>query len=107
MLPRDPGRGLRGVGQLVPDADRRGPPSPEGRGGDGPPGRDPGLDRGGGRPMSAEAPPTRPAVPFQEAAKLALGNTQLRRNMGKATQTIRGKRASVVGELPDWEPLRE
>ena len=27
--------------------------------------------------------------------------------MGKATQTIRGKRAAVVGELPDWEQLRE
>jgi L-lactate dehydrogenase complex protein LldF len=57
--------------------------------------------------MSVEALPTRPAVPFQDAAKLALGNTQLRRNMGKATQTIRGKRAAVVGELPDWEQLRE
>src|SRR5438477_5512640 len=57
--------------------------------------------------MSVEAIPTRPAVPFQDAAKLALGNSQLRRNMGKATQTIRGKRASVVAELPDWEELRE
>ena len=27
--------------------------------------------------------------------------------MGKATQTIRAKRAGVVGELPDWELLRE
>ena len=44
---------------------------------------------------------------FPEAAKTALGNTQLRRNMGKATQTIRGKRANVVGELPDWEALRD
>jgi hypothetical protein len=26
---------------------------------------------------------------FQESAKVALQNTQLRRNMGKATQTIR------------------
>ncbi|WP_435007854.1 LutB/LldF family L-lactate oxidation iron-sulfur protein [Tundrisphaera lichenicola] len=57
--------------------------------------------------MSVEAIPTHPAVPFQDAAKLALGNTQLRRNMGKATQTIRGKRASVVAELPDWQELRE
>ncbi len=57
--------------------------------------------------MSVEALPTRPAVPFQDAAKLALGNTQLRRNMGKATQTIRGKRAAVVDELPDWQELRE
>ena len=57
--------------------------------------------------MSVEAIPTSPAVPFQEAAKLALADTQLRRNMGKATQTIRGKRSAVVQELPDWEQLRE
>lgn len=44
---------------------------------------------------------------FEKAAKEALGNTQLRRNMGKATQTIRGKRAAVVNELPDWQALRE
>src|SRR3954452_15349460 len=51
--------------------------------------------------------PTTPGMKFQDAARLALGDTQLRRNMGKATQTIRGKRAAVVGELPDWEQLRE
>lgn len=51
--------------------------------------------------------PSLPILPFSEAAKVALGNTQLRRNMGKATQTIRGKRAAVVGEMPDWEQLRE
>jgi L-lactate dehydrogenase complex protein LldF len=33
-------------------------------------------------------------------------DTQLRRNLGKATTTIRAKRASVVAELPDWEELR-
>lgn len=44
---------------------------------------------------------------FQSGARAALANPQLRRNMGKATQTIRGKRAAVVGELPDWEALRE
>ena len=51
--------------------------------------------------------PTRPGVKFQDAAKLALGDSQLRHNMGKATQTIRGKREKVVAELPDWEALRE
>jgi len=51
--------------------------------------------------------PTRPAVKFQDAAKLSLADTQLRHNMGKATQTIRGKRARAVEELPDWEALRE
>ena len=44
---------------------------------------------------------------FQQGAHLALANTQLRRNLGKATSTIRAKRANVVGELPDWEALRE
>jgi L-lactate dehydrogenase complex protein LldF len=44
---------------------------------------------------------------FQRNASKALADTQLRRNMGKATQTIRNKRANVVGELPDWEALRE
>src|SRR5215831_10980984 len=43
---------------------------------------------------------------FPEAAKTALSNTQLRRNLRKATTTIRAKRAAVVGELPDWEELR-
>ena len=45
--------------------------------------------------------------PFPVAARKALANTQLRRNLGKATATIRAKRAAVVAELPDWEELRE
>jgi L-lactate dehydrogenase complex protein LldF len=57
--------------------------------------------------MSYEPIPTHPAIPFEQAARGALENTQLRRNMGKATQTIRGKRAKVVAELPDWQELRE
>lgn len=44
---------------------------------------------------------------FPVGAKNALQNTQLRRNMGKATQTIRGKRAAVVDELANWEELRD
>src|SRR5881394_1843593 len=43
---------------------------------------------------------------FPQAARTALSNSQLRRNLGKATTTIRAKRAAVVGELPDWEALR-
>src|SRR5260370_276864 len=43
---------------------------------------------------------------FPQAAKTALANSQLRRNLGKATTTIRNKRAAVVSELPDWESLR-
>ena len=44
---------------------------------------------------------------FPIAARRALADTQLRRNLGKATTTIRAKRAQVVAELPDWEQLRE
>lgn len=44
---------------------------------------------------------------FEVGAKAALQNTQLRRNIGKATQTIRGKRHAVVSECDDWEELRE
>jgi L-lactate dehydrogenase complex protein LldF len=44
---------------------------------------------------------------FPDAARKSLTDTQLRRNLGKATRTIRGKRAAVVAELPDWEALRE
>src|SRR3954453_15195305 len=44
---------------------------------------------------------------FPAAAREALGDVQLRRNLGKATGTIRAKRAAVVAELPDWEELRE
>jgi L-lactate dehydrogenase complex protein LldF len=45
-------------------------------------------------------------APFPVAARDALADTQLRRNLGHATATIRAKRAKVVGELPDWEALR-
>ncbi len=43
---------------------------------------------------------------FPAAARRALADTQLRRNLGKATGTIRAKRAAVVGEVPDWAELR-
>ncbi len=45
--------------------------------------------------------------PFPVAARRALADTQLRRNLAKATAGIRAKRATVVAELPDWEELRE
>jgi L-lactate dehydrogenase complex protein LldF len=43
---------------------------------------------------------------FPAAASVALRDSQLRRNLGKATGTIRAKRAAVVDELPDWSGLR-
>jgi len=45
-----------------------------------------------------------PAFPI--AAREALADSQLRRNLRHATGTIRTKRANVVEELDDWEPLR-
>ena len=44
--------------------------------------------------------------PFPEAARLALADSQLRRNLRHATGTIRTKREGVVAELDDWEALR-
>jgi L-lactate dehydrogenase complex protein LldF len=48
----------------------------------------------------------RGSEPFPVAARRALGDPQLRRNLGAATATIRAKRAAVVAEVPDWEQLR-
>ena len=45
--------------------------------------------------------------PFPVAAREALGDSRLRRNLAHATSTIRAKRAHVVDEVPDWEALRE
>jgi len=48
----------------------------------------------------------RPADKFATAAHKALGDSQLRRNLGAATATIRKKRANVVRERTDWEQWR-
>jgi L-lactate dehydrogenase complex protein LldF len=64
---------------------------------------------------AAELPPRRAdrpeptfagTPPFPEAARKALANGQLRANLGRATTTIRTKRAAVVAERADWEALR-
>ena len=44
---------------------------------------------------------------FPDAAREALADSRLRRNLGHATATIRAKRAAVVAEVPDWEALRD
>ncbi len=44
---------------------------------------------------------------FPEAASIALRDAQMRRNVRKATTTIRDKRERVVAELDDWQELRE
>ncbi|MGO1317969.1 MAG: LutB/LldF family L-lactate oxidation iron-sulfur protein [Cellulomonadaceae bacterium] len=79
--------------------------------------RDHHLPDGGDQTSSATEPvfgdvphpdsPLRWGETFPQAARAALQNTQLRRNLKHATSTIRAKRAAVVGEVPDWEDLRE
>ena len=43
---------------------------------------------------------------FPAAAHETLQDSQLRRNLGKATTTIRAKRLNTIAELDDWEALR-
>jgi L-lactate dehydrogenase complex protein LldF len=43
---------------------------------------------------------------FAVAAREALGDTRLRRDLQGATATLSGRRALAVGELEDWEELR-
>jgi L-lactate dehydrogenase complex protein LldF len=50
-------------------------------------------------------PKTAPSFPV--AAKKILGDLQLRKNVLHATDVIQAKRARVVGEMSDWENLRE
>jgi L-lactate dehydrogenase complex protein LldF len=47
------------------------------------------------------------AQAFPAAARQELANPQLRANLRHATHTIRDKRLRVVGELADWEALRD
>jgi L-lactate dehydrogenase complex protein LldF len=44
---------------------------------------------------------------FPMAAKSAMKDAQLRRNVHHATEVIQAKRARVVGEMLDWQELRE
>ena len=53
--------------------------------------------------MSGTALDPRTAPMFQMAAKAAMGNAQLRKNVRHATDVIQTKRARVVGEMPDWQ----
>lgn len=47
------------------------------------------------------------APPFPEAAKADLRDTQLRRNLARATDTIQRKRAALLEEKQDWQALRD
>ena len=57
--------------------------------------------------MSVLVGKTAQAPDFPVAAKTALKNDQLRRNVHNATGIIRGKRALRVEEMPDWQELRQ
>ncbi len=59
------------------------------------------------RKAQEQESPLRGSLPFPKAAHSALANEQLRRNLAHATSVIRSKRDLVVGEMPDWEALRE
>ncbi len=59
-----------------------------------------------GMPGAAKGGRLRQERPFPDAAREALADGQLRRNLAHATGTIRAKRARAVAELPDWEALR-
>jgi L-lactate dehydrogenase complex protein LldF len=57
--------------------------------------------------MSGMALDPRTAPTFPMAAHSLMGNSQLRKNVRHATDVIRNKRGIVVGEMPDWQALRE
>ena len=46
-------------------------------------------------------------LPFPTLARRELGDAQLRTNLARATSTIREKRLRAIGELSDWEQLRD
>ncbi len=49
----------------------------------------------------------RGGTPFPDAARIALRDPQMRRNVGHAARAIRAKRAAAVAELDDWQELRD
>jgi L-lactate dehydrogenase complex protein LldF len=59
------------------------------------------------RPLPPPTPRFAGTPPFPIAARAALEDAQQRDNLRRATSTIRAKRARAVGEVEDWEALRE
>ena len=56
--------------------------------------------------MSGAASRNAPRLPFERAARVALRDEATRETVRRATATIRGRRAAVVEETPDWAALR-
>jgi L-lactate dehydrogenase complex protein LldF len=57
--------------------------------------------------MSGVGLDPRTAPKFQVAARVLVGDSQMRKNVRHATKVIQTKRAKVVAEMPDWQELRE
>ena len=57
--------------------------------------------------LNPPSPDPKTAPPFPAAAKIDLRDTQLRRNVARATDTIQRKRAALVEEKNDWQALRD
>jgi L-lactate dehydrogenase complex protein LldF len=57
--------------------------------------------------VSGVALDPRTAPTFPMAAKTAMADGQMRKNVRHATDVIQAKRARVVEEMPDWQELRE
>ncbi|MDR3746013.1 MAG: LutB/LldF family L-lactate oxidation iron-sulfur protein [Acidobacteriaceae bacterium] len=57
--------------------------------------------------MSGAGLDPRTAPKFQVAARVLVGDSQMRKNVRHATKVIQTKRAKVVAEMPDWQKLRE
>jgi len=57
--------------------------------------------------MSASGSASQHPPDFPTAARALLEDSQLRKNVKHATNMISGKRDRVVGELADWQQLRE
>ena len=63
------------------------------------------MPHGAPNVMQTLDPKTAPTFPA--AAHRLMGDAQLRKNVRHATDVIQAKRARVVGEMPDWQELRE
>ena len=57
--------------------------------------------------MSSDAGRGVATRPFERAAADALTDRRLRATLARATDGIRARRAEVVGEVPNWESLRD
>src|SRR3984885_4312612 len=107
---RDGRRGRVRRRPLLPDAHRRWARAHPRRHPDPPPGRDPGQHgQRGGAVNTGDLIWTDGAggPQFSKNAKTAVNDSQLRRNVRKATTTISERRAGLVAETPDWQQLRQ